>query len=116
MKVLNRSFERLKVTVGDATRQDSNLALLDEMERAAVIAKMQPLPKKVLDKAADDAARNRLSLTFRNDLVGLMRELLEVEHAVIQGRFDVAKSHLAEVEKLRDKAHAALGVDEDEKR
>jgi len=112
MKAMNRALKQLKATIGDASQKDANLKLIDDMQRAAVTAKSMPLPASLLEPAADEAARAKLVETFRADLIAVLREMLDTEHAVLVGRVEVAKSHLAEVEKLRDKAHKALGVED----
>jgi len=112
MKSMNRALERLKDSIGDDSKRDANLALVDEMERAAVNAKSQPIPVKLLADAPDDATRATRKTQFRSDLILLLRQMLDLEHAVLVGRVEAAKSHLAELETLRDKAHESLGVDE----
>ncbi len=112
MKAMNGSLRRLKASIGDATQKDANLRLIDQMQISAATAKSLPLPPELLQKAGDDAAKAKLQSEFRESLIKLLRETLEMEQAVISGRVEVAKSRLAEVEKLRDEAHKALGVDE----
>lgn len=108
MSLIGRSAGKLLEQVGDAAKKEENLRLINEMQRGAVIAKGQPLPPGVLAHAADDAARIKLSDTYRKDLIALIRKLLDIETEIAEGKLDAAKAHVEEVLKMGDAAHGRL--------
>lgn len=110
MKLINRSLRQLKDQIGDAGKKDENLKLINDAERGVVAAKGQALPAGLLKKAADDAAKAKLSDSFRRDLVSLLRSMLDLETSVADGKTEEAKKQLGELIKMRDKAHEELGV------
>lgn len=110
MKGMNRALKQLQAIVDDSSKRDDALKAIGEMERACIAAKNLGAPADALKKATDDAAKAKLADTFRSDLIAVMRKLLDVEQSIMDGKGDVAKTQLAEVAKLRDEAHKALGV------
>jgi hypothetical protein len=115
MKGVNRAMRQLRKQIGDASKKDENLKLIGDMERNAVIAKNMPLPDDYLEKAKTDEDRAKLKADYRNDLMKLVRDLLDMEQNVIDGKNDVATKQLDEVQKLRESSHEKLGVKEDER-
>jgi hypothetical protein len=110
MKLMNGNLRRLKGQISDAAKKDDNLRLIGEVERGCILAKnMQP---ERLQDIKDDAERAKLAATFRQDLVDLMRKLLDIEQNLIDGKNEAAASTLQEVVKMRDAGHKAMGVDE----
>ena len=99
-----RIFNRWGETVFTATDFDAN----DETAGWKGSYKGQPLPPGVLEHARDDAAKAKLTDTFRKDLITLLRKLLDMETAIAEGKPEVAKVHLDEVLKLGDEAHGRL--------
>jgi hypothetical protein len=110
MKAMNRALRQLKNQIGDASKRDENLRLVNDAERGCVGAKGSPLPPRVLRDAVTDADKAKLADTFRNDLITLMRNLLELEEAIAAGKTDAGKTKLDEVLKLRATGHDAMGV------
>lgn len=113
MKALNRGYRQLRDQVGSSSRRDENLRIIGEMQRAAIIAKQQPIPDDLLSRTTDEEARARLARTYRSDLIATLRILLDLEEAVIAGNADAAKEKLSSLIRLRDRSHDALGVNED---
>ncbi len=108
MGLIGRTIEKLQQQLADPARKDDNLRLINEAQRGAIIAKGQPLPPDVLQNARDEAAKAKLTDTFRKDLITLLRKLLDMETAIAEGKTDAAKAHLDEVLKLGDAAHGRL--------
>jgi hypothetical protein len=108
MKLIANSFEKLHEQIGDTTKKDDNLRLINEMQRGAVNAKAQPLPAEVLKHAASEAARTKLTVGYRRDLIALVRKLLDIETAIADGKTDAAKAQLDEAMKIGEAAHNAL--------
>lgn len=113
MKTMNRAMRQLRKVVGDAAQRDEALRLVNDMQRGCLDAKSQPVPKDILEQAADDAARAKLAGTFRHDLIELMRQLLDLETLIDAGKTQEATAKLAEIVQLRDHSHKEMGVSDE---
>jgi hypothetical protein len=112
MKGMNRALRQLNAQIGDASKKDDNLRIINDMQRACVNAKGAPLPEGILKKAADDAAKAKLHAEFRHELIKAMRLLLDIETAIADGKGEAATAKLEELKKLRDHAHEEMGVED----
>jgi hypothetical protein len=110
MRGMNRALRQLSQQVGDAAKKDENLRLINDLQRGCVNAKGAPFPEPLLKKAADDAARAKMTEEFRRELIKMLRLLLDIETDVFDGQGDAAKAKLEELEKLRDHAHEEMGL------
>lgn len=110
MKSMNRAMRPLRKIVGDPSQKAEALRLVGDMQRGCLAAKSQPLPKDVLEHAADDAAKAKLAVAFRHDLIELMRQLLDLEELIDAGKSDEATAKLADIVKLRDRSHDQMGI------
>jgi hypothetical protein len=108
MKLMDRSLQQLRDQIGDPAKKDDNLRLVNEVQRGAINAKGQPLPRTVLEKVSDEATRAKMTAGFRNDLIALIRKLLDIETDIADGKTDAALAHLDDVAKLADAAHGRL--------
>lgn len=113
MKEMGRAMRKLRGSIEDAAKKDENLALIGEIQRGCVACKNLPVPKDVLSKAADDAAREQLGVAFRTRLIAVMRKLLEMEESVMAGKSDAAKQQLDELFKMQKEGHDAMGLGDD---
>jgi len=114
MKGMNRAVKVLGKQVGDATKKEENLRLVNDIQRGAVAAKGQPVPKDVLEKGKDDGERTKMSEGYRKNLIALVRKTLDLEEAILAGKADDAKKMVDEIVKIRDEGHKAMGLkDED---
>ncbi|MGD9689309.1 MAG: hypothetical protein AB7K52_08135 [Phycisphaerales bacterium] len=109
MRQMNGALRRLSGQIGEASKNEENLRLLGEMQRGCVTAKSAPLPEHVLE-GKDDAAKTKVKMEFRVDLIAIMRHLLDAEQAILDGKNDLAKSKLDEAQKLKEAGHTRLGV------
>ncbi len=109
MKQMNRALKQLRGQLKDPSKREENLKLIGDMQRGAVGAKSAK-PEHALSEAKDEAAKAKIAADFRNDLITVVRKLLDAEEAIVNGKPDVAAAALDEVEKLRDKSHKQLGV------
>lgn len=114
MKEMGRALRKLRGSIEDASKKAENLQLIGEMERGCINAKNLGVPKDVLSHAADAAAKDKLAVEYRTHLMGLMRQLLDLEQSVMDGKSDEAKSQLAEVFKMQKAGHDAMGLSEEE--
>jgi len=113
MKMMNRALKSLKGQVTDASKKDDNLRLVGDMQRGCVIAKGSPVPADILKKAKDEAEKAKWQKEYRTSLLGVLRKLVDVEQAILDGKGSEADKLLAEIAKVRDEMHKAMGVDED---
>lgn len=115
MKSMNRSLKALSAQVADASKREDNLKLIGDAERACINAKSMQPAGDAYDNAKDDAAKAKAKELFRADLMVLIRRMLDVEQAIIDGKTDVAKTGVEDLLKMREKGHKDMGVEEDEK-
>ncbi|MBX3388709.1 MAG: hypothetical protein KF691_04565 [Phycisphaeraceae bacterium] len=113
MKIMGRNLERLEPQIGDVSKKDENLTLINEMERGCIIAKGLPVPNDILAKAADDAAKEKMKRDYRTDLLSVLKTLISLEEAVAAGKTEEAKSLLQEAIKQGNLGHQALGVNDE---
>jgi hypothetical protein len=111
MKLMGRSLKMLKDGVGDASKKDDNLRLVADFQRGCLGCKSASL-ERALSKA-DPAKRDELTATFRKGLIALLAKSTELETAVLEGRSADATRLIAEMIRMRDEGHKALGVRED---
>jgi len=112
MKVIDRSMKNLKAQLDDPSMKQDNLRQVGEAQRGAVTAKLAR-PGKQLDKLKNDSERAKMEVQFRRGLIDLTRKLLDLEQAIIDDKTDDAKRLMAEIVKMRDDAHKAMGVDDE---
>lgn len=113
MKGLNRAIKQLRGQAGDSSKRDENLRLVNDAQRGLVAAKGQPLPEDFLKNAKDDAAKAALKDTFRKDLIGALRKLVDIEQSIFENKGDDTKKLVEELVKMRDTSHKELGVKDD---
>lgn len=114
MKEMGRAMRKLRASVEDAAKRADNLALIGEMQRGCIGAKNLPVPKEVLAAAADEAAKEKLAVEYRTRLIGVMRQLLDLEVSVMEDKNDVAKTQLDELFKMQKAGHDAMGLSDDD--
>jgi soluble cytochrome b562 len=139
MKLINRSVRKLSQQIDDPEKKQENLQLLGEIERAAVTAKSMPVPAKRAPRGGPEGApRGRVEEhneapmpaaqnekqpqgappaadpqreeTFRRDLMKLIRQALDIEQDLMDGKPDQAKADLKKIAEIRNDAHKELGV------
>jgi hypothetical protein len=112
MKEMARALRALRQQVGDAAKKDDNLRLIGVMQEACVACKNAPVPAKVLKEAKDDAAKAKITETYRRNLLGVLRTLADAEEAILDGKADQAKAHVEDLIDKRKKGHETMGVDD----
>lgn len=112
MKTMNRSLKRLLAQIGNESQKEANLKLLDDAQRGCVTAKSLPPPKEVLKDATTDQAKTKAALHYREDMLAVLRKLIDAEEALLDGKSDQAKAALDEVIRMRDREHKKLGIED----
>jgi hypothetical protein len=113
MKAIQRSLEALERQIGDASKRDENLKLINDAQRGCVQAKGAGIPRDILEKAATDAAsKARLADDYRVHLVKTLRKLIDLEESVAAGKAGDAKAAMEALSKIRDEGHNAMGMHE----
>lgn len=96
---------QLKALNGALAAQDEagSLRALSEMQRLALVAKDTPLPGLGKRPADQRAAHAR---AYRKELLGLLRQLADLEDEVLDGRWDAAAQRATvTLKSVRDAAH-----------
>lgn len=114
MKAMQRSFEALERQIGDPSKRDENLKLINDAQRGCVQAKGAGIPRDILEKNVfvDAATKARMGDDYRVHLVATLRKLIDLEEAVAAGKTEEAKAALQAVSKLREEGHNAMGMHE----
>lgn len=112
MKAMDRALEQLQAVLSDSSKRDECLKHLGEAQRGLGGAKAAATPKKILDKAKDDAAKSKLDEKYRRDLLAASQLLLDIEKGVLDKKTDLCTAKMKELEALRDRSHKDFGVED----
>ena len=108
MKILARGMRQLVNQVGDPSKQQENVSLLEILKRAATDSKGLS-PRKTA--AIPENKREAFLADYRNDLDELKDALDQVEAAVKAGQYDKAKSLIGNVNTIKKEGHEKFKVD-----
>src|SRR5262249_28551928 len=102
MKGLNANIKTLATACSSKAR-DPALAAVSEMERLVLVAKPFE-PQNLSDTPEADRAQHVTD--FRKDLLGLLKQLADLETEVLDGKFDAATARInGPLIDLRDESH-----------
>ncbi len=111
MSAMNKSYRTLKKQIGDASKKDDNIALLEGMKKGLdKAATLEPIKTKDV-KPADKAA---YLAKYKDELVALGKTYDEIEAAVKADKPDEAKKLFDKVSDQKEKGHKDFAP-EDEK-
>ena len=127
MKLMNRSVGRLKRQIGDPTKKEDNLKLVNDLERGCLAAKAidpktvvehaKPVEEKAapvgIAKPGDAAKPVDIAAEYRRHLIRVLEKSLALETAIMDDKTDAAKALMSEIGKLRDEGHALMGAKDD---
>jgi soluble cytochrome b562 len=108
MKILARGMRTLSNQVGDPSKQQENVALLDTLKKAATDSKGLS-PRKTATIPEND--REKFLSDFRTDLDELNDALNQVEEAVKAGQYDKAKALIGNVNTIKKEGHGKFKID-----
>src|SRR3954469_24260072 len=100
MIAANNALKKLKTQITDASKNQSSLELIQEMQKHFLTAKaMEPArAKKESDKA-------KFVADYRKAMVNLMSEMLKLETAVVDNKNDEAAAMLKNLGKIKSDTH-----------
>ena len=108
MKILARGMRTLGNQIGDPSKQQENVSLLENLKKATTDSKALS-PRKTATIAEKD--RQTFLADYRTDLDELKDTLNQVEEALKAGQYDKAKSLLATVNSIKKEGHGKFKVD-----
>ncbi|MBL8745716.1 MAG: hypothetical protein JNK58_05080 [Phycisphaerae bacterium] len=112
MKGMGRALKAMKSHLGDATKKDECLKLVNDFQRGIVNAKGQTVPEDLL-AGLSESDREKKTSAFRRELMTVLRTALDLEADIFEGRTDMAKEKLDALIALRDKGHDLMGLKEE---
>ncbi len=108
MKILARGMRTLGNQIGDPSKQQENISLLETLKKAAVDSKTLD-PRKTGE--IPDAKRPAFLADYRTELDELGDALNQVEEAVKAGQYKKAKSLIATVNTIKKEGHGKFKAD-----
>ncbi len=108
MKILARGMRTLGNQIGDPSKQQENISLLETLKKAAVDSKTLD-PRKTGE--IPDAKRPAFLADYRTELDELGDALNQVEEAVKAGQYEKAKSLIATVNTIKKEGHGKFKTD-----
>lgn len=108
MKILARGMRTLGNQIGDPSKQQENVSLLETLKKAATDSKTLE-PRKT--REIPDAKRAAFLADYRTDLDELKDALDQVEEAVKAGQYDKAKSLIGNINSIKKEGHGKFKVD-----
>lgn len=102
MKKLNGGLKRLRRDIKDATKNETSLATILDMENAIQACKAIDPPLAAKKAEAD---RPKFIAEYRKTLIGVEKDLLDVESALLDGDNAKAGESLKKVATAEDPAH-----------
>ena len=110
MKIINKGYRKLRSTLRDAERNAESLEKIWEMESHALAAKSLEPDKFALTPEADRAA---FMVGFRKTMTELIKAMLDLEVAVLDGDNDQAREILKNINKMKKPAHEKFKAEPD---
>jgi soluble cytochrome b562 len=108
MQVLARGMRQLSQQVGDPTKQQESVTLLESLKKAAGDSKALD-PRKTTQ--IPEAKRASFLSDYRTDLDELKDAFDQIEQAVKAGQYDKAKSLIATTNSIKKEGHGKFKTD-----
>ena len=110
MESINRTLRGLRRSVNSADQNAATLSAVADMQAQFTACKGM-VPDQV-EKEQDADKKKALATTFRVQICKALRNLLDIEIAVLEGRNADAAKLVAEMKDLEHDSHKKLGVDD----
>lgn len=102
MESMGRSFKTLQKQITDPAQNASSLALLGDLQQHTVLAKNAAPPKM---PTVSDAERPKHNADYRGMMLNLLRQELDLEEQLLDGKNDKAVETLKAMDVLQDQGH-----------
>ena len=99
MRDMGATYKRIKAEYADAAKLETTLTDLSTMERDIAVSKMN-LPDNV--KAMTGDAQVKATKEYRSMMHNLLKNFVDLEQAVTDGKKDDAKKNIEEIDKIMD--------------
>jgi hypothetical protein len=102
MEAIGKAFKQLKTQIGDASKNESSLTLLQEMQRRTLAAKSMT-PRGAATRPSDQQASYLLE--YRTDMLHMLRLQLELEENLLEGKTDQVAETFKTMVMAMEEAH-----------
>lgn len=110
MSVMNKSYRALKKQIGDVTKKDSSIELVQAMKKSAVAGKDYS-PAKAKEVPENDKAK--FAEGYKASVDGLIAHFDKIEKALVAGNNEEAKTLFNEINAMKRKGHEEFQADAD---
>lgn len=110
MKAMNRAFKTIGRQIDDASKDESTLKLVSDLEAATASAKGQ-LPDQIAKLEGE--AKTAAMADYRRMMMQSLKDAIELEEALIAGNREGAKAAYAKIDAQMRDGHKAYRVDRD---
>ncbi len=106
---ITRAMRKIKRNLADPRKNGDSLELLDAVQKHALAAKSMT-PSKAKKLPAQE--RGKLLKAYREGMIELLKELLDLEQLLLAGKNDAARRKYQHIRRLEKKAHERFQVEE----
>jgi len=99
---MGRDFKQLQKQLNDPAQNASSLALVADLQQHTILAKNATPPK--LPTVAD-ADRPKHEADFRGMMLNLLRQELDLEEQLLDGKNEKAAATLKSIDEMQDQGH-----------
>lgn len=107
MKAMNRAFKTIGRQIDDATKDESTLKLVSDLQAATAAAKGQ-LPDQLAKLEGE--AKAKAAADYRKQMMQALKEAIELEEALVGGNREGAKAAYAKIDQQMKEGHKAYRV------
>ncbi|MAF65558.1 MAG: hypothetical protein CMJ84_07855 [Planctomycetes bacterium] len=102
METLESHLAKLRRTLRDEARRDESLGHIAAIQLAVLASKAEA---PVMTPGLPEGERAAFQTAYRREMVGMLKELCELEVAVLDGNTGVARTLYKGIRKLEDDGH-----------
>ncbi|MDP6539079.1 MAG: hypothetical protein QF903_02790 [Planctomycetota bacterium] len=108
MEDLEAHLAKLRRTLRDETKREESLGHISAIQSAVVASKAE---RPVMTDGQPEAEQAAFVTAYRREMVGMLKELCELEVAVLDGNTDLARTLFKAIKKLEDGGHERFTED-----
>ena len=102
MATVSSRHKRMRRSITDASKRETNITYVVEMQAAAAQAKLY---KPAMIKSVPESQQAKFLAAYSKSMNLLIRELLVLEEALIDGKMDAAKASYDKLSGMKKTAH-----------